>query len=702
MTVSNQPEQTSAHPDSEVDAAVSAESPEAAPAEVGVEPATAPGGGAGQPTTDARATTQGAPETEVAATEAADSSLPETDQPAAPAAAAAGAPATGEAADASQGAKAGPVETVAKVGGAVLGALTGALGGLVSGGDTTRDAPQATDGTDAAGSPDDDNGMQAPPSAAGETSTPAPATTGADDICPDTQEEAERVASSEGAEPVVVATPDGTVGAASQDDTTPAETSRLATGTSGVPATSDSTSEARPAQPSAPAARPGAPSPATVKPSPAVIPRPSSATASTVAPPAATPSNAATFGRVAEDGTVFVRTPDGERAVGSYPGASAEDALAYFARKYDEMWAAAELLYHRVLQTGLSAKEATDDLAKLREHVGEANVVGDLPQLDAKIESIATAIEARKQVEATERAAAREQARTEREAIVAEAEQIAAQDPAKTQWKSSGTRIRELLDEWKQHQRTSAKLDRETENALWQRFSHARNSFDKARRVYFAELESTQTEAKATKERLVAEAEKLSTSTEWGQTAGAYKRLMDQWRRAGRAGRKDDDALWARFKAAQDAFFDAKDAQSAEEDKEFRANLEVKEALLVEARALLPITDLAAAKGRLRTIQDKWDAAGKVPRSEMGRIEGELRKVEQAVRDAEDARWKTSNPEVNHRASAFAEQIERALEKENKALERARATGDAATIAKAEENLAARRRLLEMVQRAQS
>lgn len=469
------------------------------------------------------------------------------------------------------------------------------------------------------------------------------------------------------------------------------------------------TEEPARAEDSAPAAPSPAPSPARV-PTPAAMPKPParpapaspSAVPAPIAPPAGPPSNAATFGRVAEDGTVYVRTPDGEKAVGSYPGASSEEALAYFARKYDEMWAAAELLYHRVLQTGLSAKEATDDLAKLREHIGEANVVGDLPGLDAKVESIATAIEARRQVEATERAAARAQARTEREAIVAEAEQIAAQDPAKTQWKASGGRIHELLDEWKKHQRSSVKLDRESENSLWQRFSAARNSFDKARRVYFAELESTQSEARAAKEKLVAEAEKLSASKEWGPTAGAFKRLMDQWRKAGRAGRKEDDELWGRFKAAQDAFFNAKDEVSAEEDKAFRANLEVKEGLLEQARALLPIKDLQATKSALRTIQDKWDAAGKVPRSDMGRIEGELRKVEQAVRDAEDARWKKSNPEVNHRASAFAEQIERALEKENKALDKARASGDDKKIKAAEESLASRRALLEMVHKAQS
>lgn len=413
------------------------------------------------------------------------------------------------------------------------------------------------------------------------------------------------------------------------------------------------------------------------------------------------PSNAASFGRVDEDGTVYVRTPDGEKPVGSYPGATSEEALAYFARKYDEMWAAAELLYQRVLQTNLSAKEGTEDLAKLREHIGEANVVGDLAELDAKVESIATAIEARRQVEAQDRAVAKEAARVEREAIVAEAEQIAAQDPKKVQWKASGARIRELLDEWKKHQRASARLDRDVENAMWQRFSAARNSFDKARRVYFVELEQTQGSAKATKTQLVADAEALQTSTDWNSTASAYKRLMDQWRAAGRAGRPDDDRLWARFKAAQDAFFNAKDQVAAAEDEAFAANLVVKEELLKQAHALLPVKDLDKTKAALRDIQAKWDDAGKVPRADLARVEGALRKVEQAVRDAEDARWKKSNPEVNHRASAFAEQIERALEKENKALEKAKASGDTAKIKAAEESLASRRALLEMVHKAQ-
>jgi Domain of Unknown Function (DUF349) len=417
------------------------------------------------------------------------------------------------------------------------------------------------------------------------------------------------------------------------------------------------------AEPSAPAAAP-APKPVPRPiPKPGPVPTPAAVrkvahAQPTLAPAAAPGPPAETFGRVAEDGTVFVTTPEGEREVGCYPGATSEEALHYFARKFDELYASADLLHQRVTTTDLSAKDGAEGLTKLREHIGEANVVGDLAMLEAKIAEIEAAIATRKETEATERLAARAAAAADREKIVAEAEQIAGQPESKIQWKSSGARMRALLDEWKQHQRDGARLDRETEGALWQRFSAARNSFDKARRVHFAQLEGTQAEAKAAKQELVKEAEALATSTDWGPTAGAFKRLMDRWRQAGRASRADDDALWERFKGAQDSFFAAKDEVAAKEDEEFRGNLAVKEALLKEAEAILPVTDLEAAKAALRAIQDKWDAAGKVPRGDVDRMEKGMRRIEQTVRDADDKRWQQSNPEVAARAQSMVDQLE--------------------------------------------
>jgi hypothetical protein len=390
-----------------------------------------------------------------------------------------------------------------------------------------------------------------------------------------------------------------------------------------------------------------------------------------------------------------VQTAEGEREVGAYPGASPEEALHYFARKYDELYASADLLHQRLTTTELASKDANEGLAKLREHCAEANVVGDLAVLDAKVAEIEGLVKARKETEAAERSAARAAAAVEREAIVAEAEQIAGQPENKIQWKSSGARMRELLDEWKKHQRGGARLDRETEGALWQRFSQARNSFDKARRVHFAQLEGTQAEAKAAKQELVKEAEALAASTDWGQTAGAFKRLMDRWRQAGRASRSDDDALWERFKAAQDSFFSAKDEISAKEDEEFRSNLAVKEELLKEGQSILPVTDLEAAKAALRTLQDKWDAAGKVPRGDVDRMEKGMRRIEQGVRDADDQRWKQSNPEVAARAQSMVDQLEASVSSLRDDLAKAQASGNERKVKDAQAKLDAQEQWLE-------
>ena len=399
-------------------------------------------------------------------------------------------------------------------------------------------------------------------------------------------------------------------------------------------------------------------------------------------------------GRVDESGTVFVRTADGEREVGSYPGASHAEALRYFTRKYDEQLASADLLLQRVTHTEMAAREASEVLAKLREQTTEARVVGDLAALDIRLAEIFGVIEAKKATEGAQRSAAREAGKGKREELVLEAERIAGQLETKIQWKSSGTQMRTLLDDWKSLQRTGPKLDRESETTLWQRFSAARNSFDKARRVHFAQLEDTQSEARSAKEALAKEAEVLATSKDWAPTATAFKRLMDRWREAGRASRTDDDALWARFKTAQDSFFQAKDVLVEAENVEFKANLVVKQALLAEAEAVLPVTDIEAAKAILRVIADKWERAGKVPREHMERIEKAIRRVEQTVRETDEKRWASSNPEAAARAQSLADQLESAVEGLRKDLAKAQASGDAKKVADAQSALEAREQWL--------
>ncbi len=397
------------------------------------------------------------------------------------------------------------------------------------------------------------------------------------------------------------------------------------------------------------------------------------------------------WGRVDEDGTVYVRTAAGERSVGSYPGASPEEALAYFSRKYDELAGQVQLLEQRVRTTDLPAKEALATVEKLRTAITDAHAVGDLDGLLARLDAVGPAVHARQAESEAAKAKAREEARAHKERIVTEAEEL----QQSSAWKATGERLRELMGEWK----AAPRLDRRTDDELWKRFSAARTAFDKRRKQHFAALDTQRDESKARKERLITEAEALADSTDWAATAARYRDLMTEWKAAGRAARDVDDELWTRFRAAQETFFAARSETFAERDAGQRENLLRKEELAAEAEALLPITDHRAARAALRGIAERWDAVGHVPRDSKERVEGRLRRVEQAVRDAEDAQWRRSNPEARARAESAVAQLRTSIASLTAAADKARAAGNDRKLREAEAALSARREWLAEAER---
>lgn len=397
------------------------------------------------------------------------------------------------------------------------------------------------------------------------------------------------------------------------------------------------------------------------------------------------------WGRVDEQGTVYVRTAEGERVVGSWQAGSPEEALAYFERKYEGLAVEIGLLERRVRTTDLAPKDALTAVEHLRSQVVEAHAVGDLEALAKRLDALTADIEARREERKAARAKAQEEARGAKEQLVAEAEQLA----DSTQWREAGDRLRALVDTWKGLPR----LDRKSDDELWHRFSHARSAFSKRRKAHFATLDQQRDEARARKEQLVQEAEALSGSTDWGETAARYRQLMTEWKAAGRAQRDAEDELWARFRGAQDVFFQARSAVFSERDAEQRENQTHKEALLAEAEALLPITDLKAAKAAYRGIGERWEAIGHVPRDARPKLEARLHTVERAIREAEEAEWRRTNPEARARAQGMTGLLQAAVEKLEAEVARARTAGNSAKVAKLEAELAGRRELLEQAQK---
>jgi uncharacterized protein DUF349 len=371
------------------------------------------------------------------------------------------------------------------------------------------------------------------------------------------------------------------------------------------------------------------------------------------------------WGRVDADGTVYVRTADGERAVGSWQAGAPEEGLAHYARRFDDIRTEVELLEARLAAGSGDPKHSLTSAKHIKESLTDAAVVGDLAGLAARVDHVLSRAEGAVSNARHARDEARAKAVARKQELVAEVEKIAEES---TQWKVAGDRLRAVLDEWK----TIKGVDRKTDDQLWKRFSKARDTFNRRRGSHFADLDRQRAAAKERKQELVKLAEELSDSEDWGPTAARYKELMADWKAAGRAPKDADDQLWQQFRAAQDTFFSRRSAVFSERDAELVENAKLKEALLAEAEKINPAADLEAARNQLHRIQEKWDGIGKVPRERIRELEGKLRSIEEKVRNAADAQWRRTDPEAEARAAQFRERV---AQFEAQA-EKARAAGD--------------------------
>jgi hypothetical protein len=300
-----------------------------------------------------------------------------------------------------------------------------------------------------------------------------------------------------------------------------------------------------------------------------------------------------------------------------------------------------------------------------------------------------------KQAEArrAQRAQQNEETRAAKESMVAEAEELAAGDD----WRGGVNRFRTLLDGWK----ALPRIDRATDDALWHRFSAARTTYTRRRKAQFAEQSQRRDSARKDKEAIIAEAEQFADSTDWGQTAAAFRDLMTRWKAVGPAAREIDDELWARFRAIQDRFFSARQSAQREQSEEFAGNLSAKEELLAKAEAeILPVTDVQAARAAYRTFVEQFNALGKVPREAMRGLDNRVRALDNAIQKASDEEWRRTDPEARTRAADTVSMLETEIERLRAKAAKATDRGDTQAASKALESITTYETWLEQAQKA--
>ena len=195
------------------------------------------------------------------------------------------------------------------------------------------------------------------------------------------------------------------------------------------------------------------------------------------------------FGRVDDDGTVYVKTAAGERVVGSWQAGTPEEGLAHFARRFADLVTEVDLIEARLESRRGRRRPLADHHpadprlagrgARRRRHRRPGRPAGQAGRRSPR---------RRPARPRAARDAARGEALARKTALVEEAEKIAAES---TSWKTAGDRLKEILDEWK----TIRGVDKKADGELWKRFAAARDGFTRRRGAHFATLDAQRKQA---------------------------------------------------------------------------------------------------------------------------------------------------------------------------------------------------------------
>jgi hypothetical protein len=192
-------------------------------------------------------------------------------------------------------------------------------------------------------------------------------------------------------------------------------------------------------------------------------------------------------------------------------------------------------------------------------------------------------------------------------ALVEEAEALA----ASTDWARAAARFQELQAAWQE----TGPVSRDQGRELAQRFRAASNAFFARRREDLAARKKVWTDNLSRKEALCERAEALATSTEWDAAAAEMKRLQSEWKTIGPIRRSKSEQVWARFRAAADAFFERYHNRHV---IAVTAKLAEREALVMELETLAAAdpapVDLAE---RVQQVRTTWNRAVPIPSAEM-------------------------------------------------------------------------------------
>ena len=189
-------------------------------------------------------------------------------------------------------------------------------------------------------------------------------------------------------------------------------------------------------------------------------------------------------------------------------------------------------------------------------------------------------------------------------ALCEKVEAFAAQEIASSnEWNAISKKIEDIQKEW----RSIGFASKKDNQKIYDRFRAACDAFYGRKRDFYSQYKDSMNENLDKKLAIIEKAEALKESKDWKKTTDLFIELQKEWKEIGAVPRKKSEQLWKRFRAACDAFFDAK-AKEGKADNEFYANLKAKRALIEEIQAFEGSDEAA-----MQDFAARWQAIGFVP-----------------------------------------------------------------------------------------
>jgi hypothetical protein len=248
-----------------------------------------------------------------------------------------------------------------------------------------------------------------------------------------------------------------------------------------------------------------------------------------------------------------------------------------------------------------------------------------------------------------------------KEALAVKAEELSTSE----EWKSTAEAIKALQVEWK----TIGPVPQDHSQELWQRFRKAGNSFFERLQEHRKEAGKGNEENLHTKEELCAKAEELSNSTDWKGAAEAIKALQAEWKTVGPAPREQADAVWKRFRAAADVFFERRKEHSDKLRKEQEENLRKKESLVARAEELSQSTQWKATVQAIKELQAEWRTVGPAPSNKAESVWRRFRAAIDLFFERQAAYFAQRNQDLGKRQDQMLDALERKREQANRVRE---------------------------------